>query len=288
MKRLFEPVKRLQSGFWWDYKVNIERDYKGYYHWHQCCEFMLVHKGKGTVVVNQQTYEIKPGMLFLFEPYQLHQVYAEVSSEQVYVRSIFYADAQRVRACLLPFPALKGRFDHMLTAAGTSHVYELGASAMLALEEIYERYNTSSQGGAVDHAEAVALLLIQLFYWLPEDTLHSDSREERTKRPLRYAEIVMNWIEEHYAEEAIMERLAKETHLTPNYLSRVFRQETGNSITSYLIARRIGQACRLLETTDLAVEQIGQKVGYANSSYFIHLFKSETGLTPLKYRRLHF
>lgn len=285
MRRLFEPVHQLQSGFWWDYKVCVERNYKGYYHWHQCCEFMLVHEGKGTVVVDQKTYEIKRGMFFLFEPYQLHQVYAEVSPEQPYVRSIFYADPVLVEECLRSFPALGGRFEQALDSSGEAHVYGLTASATAALEEVYGRYNVSAQGSAADRMEAVSLLLIQLFCWLPEEMLHDSARKKHVKRPLRYAEIVMRWIEEHYAEEAVMEQLAATTHLTPNYLSRVFRQETGSSITDYLIARRIRQACRLLETTDLSVEHIGQQLGYANTSYFIHLFKKETGLTPLKYRR---
>jgi YesN/AraC family two-component response regulator len=94
----------------------------------------------------------------------------------------------------------------------------------------------------------------------------------------------MRWIEEHYREEISLETLAEETHLSKFYVSRIFREETGSSITDYLTARRIKQACRLLQTTDLSVEQIGIRVGYPNASYFIQLFKKVVGVTPLKYR----
>lgn len=284
MKRLFEPVQRLQSGFWWDYNICIEQNYKGYYHWHQCCEFILVHEGQGTVVVGQRTYEIKRGMLFLFEPYQLHQVYADVSAEKPYIRSIFYVDSLIVEECLRLFPSLGEQFANILAASGKAHVYEMNTQIMVALEEVYVRYDSVWRNSMGENKEAMELLLIQLFCWLPHQSFCDDSEEQRFKRPVRYSEMVMHWMEDHYAEEGLMERLSEATHLTPNYLSRVFRQETGSSITDYLIAKRIRKACWLLETTDVTVEQIGQQIGYANTSYFIHLFKRETGKTPLKYR----
>ncbi|WP_039790620.1 helix-turn-helix domain-containing protein, partial [Paenibacillus riograndensis] len=52
-----------------------------------------------------------------------------------------------------------------------------------------------------------------------------------------------------------------------------------------LTARRIKQACRLLSTTDMPVEQIGIAVGFPNASYFNQLFKRVLGTTPLKYRK---
>ncbi|CAH1058021.1 hypothetical protein [Paenibacillus pseudetheri] len=55
MKQLLKPVifeehKTLIG----DYKIYTDDYYKGYYHWHQCCEIMFVHAGQGNVVVNQQ------------------------------------------------------------------------------------------------------------------------------------------------------------------------------------------------------------------------------------------
>ncbi|MFD2878690.1 helix-turn-helix domain-containing protein [Paenibacillus rhizoplanae] len=64
-----------------------------------------------------------------------------------------------------------------------------------------------------------------------------------------------------------------------------FHQETGGRLVDYLTARRLKQACRLLETTDLTVERIGRTVGFPNSSYFNQLFKRVLGLSPLQYRK---
>lgn len=65
MKQLFEPVLfDYRQLLIWEYQIYTDDHYKGYYHWHQCCEIMFVHRGQGSIVVNQQMYDIRPGMLF--------------------------------------------------------------------------------------------------------------------------------------------------------------------------------------------------------------------------------
>lgn len=65
MKQLFEPVIFTDhKSLIWDYQLYTDDYYKGYYHWHQCCEIMYIHSGQGNVVVNQQMYDIRSGMLF--------------------------------------------------------------------------------------------------------------------------------------------------------------------------------------------------------------------------------
>lgn len=93
MKQLFEPVVfEEHQTLVWDYIIYTDDYYKGYYHWHHCCEIMFVHGGQGNVVVNQQMYDIRRGMLFFFQPYQLHRIYSEFSPACPFERSIFYID----------------------------------------------------------------------------------------------------------------------------------------------------------------------------------------------------
>lgn len=94
----------------------------------------------------------------------------------------------------------------------------------------------------------------------------------------------MQWIEAHYADQVSLDDLAEALHLSKFYVSRVFSQETGSSITDYITTRRIKQACRLLQTTILPIEHINE-IGFPNASYFIRLFKHVVGMTPLKYRK---
>ncbi len=96
---------------------------------------------------------------------------------------------------------------------------------------------------------------------------------------------VKKYIGEHYAEELTRDDLAQLVYLNPDYLSRIFRNETGESLSNYLIRFRIDQAKELLLSTDLPIHQIACSVGYTNFSYFAKLFRKYTQCTPNEYRK---
>ncbi|MFB9327351.1 AraC family transcriptional regulator [Paenibacillus aurantiacus] len=290
MKRLFDPILFDGKRETWYYRSSSDRHFNGYYHWHQCCELLFVHEGKGRIVVNRQSYEIRRGMLFFFQPYRLHHVHANVSVESPYVRSVLYVEPSALAAALRPFPRRQAFFDERVQNRDAQAVYDLGDLAD-QVEWMYARYEAGRMldEGEAWRAEELTVLMLQLLQAMEEgavrgqDRLSSDGGDEPLRSP-RYSERVMQWIEQHYAEDFSLARMAEELHLSKFYVSRLFRQETGSSITDYLTARRIKHACRLLRTTTLPVERIGAEVGLPNPSYFIQLFKREVGRTPLKYR----
>ncbi|WP_127533380.1 response regulator transcription factor [Paenibacillus kobensis] len=94
------------------------------------------------------------------------------------------------------------------------------------------------------------------------------------------------YIEEHLDEDISRERLADYVYLNPAYLSRLFRKETGQSITDYTTDRKIVRAKAELENGNNRISDIAVSVGYSNFSHFSKLFKKATGLTPQEYRRI--
>lgn len=73
---------------------------------------MFVHGGQGNVVVNQLMYDIRRGMLFFFQPYQLHRIYSEVSPACPFERSIFYIDPHVAENLLVGFSKRKLYSQH--------------------------------------------------------------------------------------------------------------------------------------------------------------------------------
>lgn len=284
MNKLFERVPLEGTSIFWDYGIRLEHNFKGYYHWHQCCECVLVHEGSGSVVLNQMTFQIRRGMFFFFQPYQLHQVYADVSFEHPYDRSIFYVDPYLVEELLRIFPGRRGRFEALWQDKSRTHAYDL-AQGTEGMENVFHRYDKAHKSGRGEEGEELTVFFLELLNHLPDSAYAGNKAlPQEEKRTVRYSERVMGWIEAHYRERISIDRLAEELHLSNNYISRIFREETGTSITDYLTARRLKQACRLLENTDMPVSQIADDIGYENPSYFIHLFKKVMGITPLRYR----
>ena len=69
------------------------------------------------------------------------------------------------------------------------------------------------------------------------------------------------------------------------YLTRVFKEQFGLSVTSYLVQLRITQAKRLLRFSDASMEAVAQECGLHDANYFSRLFKKIEGITPGEYRR---
>ncbi|MNI36125.1 HTH-type transcriptional regulator YesS [compost metagenome] len=79
-------------------------------------------------------------------------------------------------------------------------------------------------------------------------------------------------------------KIAELIDMSPAYLGRIFKKLTTQSIPDYLNEYRIVQAKELLAKTHDSIEEISQKTGYNNSTYFYKVFKKYTGITPAEYR----
>ena len=65
----------------------------------------------------------------------------------------------------------------------------------------------------------------------------------------------------------------------------MFKEHTGRCFTDYLAEQRINLAVDLMQTTDLSLAQIGEKVGYGDPNYFSRVFKKRKGVGPREYSR---
>ena len=78
--------------------------------------------------------------------------------------------------------------------------------------------------------------------------------------------------------------LAAMQNISPSYLSALFKQEVGETLTEYVNGKRIKRAMQLLETTKMQVQNVAQNCGILDVHYFSKIFKKTTGMTPKEYR----
>jgi two-component system response regulator YesN len=94
----------------------------------------------------------------------------------------------------------------------------------------------------------------------------------------------LDYIESEYASDLTLASLAEKLYINPNYLSKLFKTETGFTFSHYLTHYRIEQAKQLLQDTHLKIYQICKQVGYTDQAYFSRLFKASEGISPYEYR----
>ncbi len=114
-------------------------------------------------------------------------------------------------------------------------------------------------------------------------TSGDDTADKEQYRDVIYS--VFAYVEQHYSEEDLsLSKIADHIGLSPNHLSTVFKEETGQSFTKYLTDLRINTAKKLLDDSKKRSSEIAYMVGYPDPHYFSSVFKKQTGMTPSQYR----
>ena len=98
---------------------------------------------------------------------------------------------------------------------------------------------------------------------------------------------VANYIQHHMSELITAEKIAEELFLSRPYLSRKFKEETGESLTDFILKEKTEEAKRLLRYSDKSLTAIGSYLGFSSASLFSRVFKTYVGSTPSEYREKH-
>lgn len=116
-----------------------------------------------------------------------------------------------------------------------------------------------------------------------EDATQETDKQEAVKNRI-LAEQIREYIEKHYMEDICLQDVAAQFHYSDAYFCRFFKQNFDKNFIVYLSELRIEKAKELLADVTVNVKEIGQKVGYRDSSYFTKVFKRIVGVTPSEYR----
>ena len=120
-----------------------------------------------------------------------------------------------------------------------------------------------------------------------EKFFHTIVREQKQELEVENGHVMnaISYIREHYSEEIALSDLARICRVTPEYLSKIFYNETGINFSHFLQNFRISIAKRMLLTENCKVYEVAEAVGFHDQKYFVKIFKKLCGVTPSEYRR---
>ena len=121
------------------------------------------------------------------------------------------------------------------------------------------------------------LTLIMSESWHPEDAT--------TAKKKASVNDVKEYLDQNYGSKITLDGLATHFYINKYYLTKVFKEQYGQSITAYLLNVRITKAKQLLRFSEKSVEEIGFEVGLGAPHYFSQTFKSVEGVPPSVYRK---
>lgn len=96
---------------------------------------------------------------------------------------------------------------------------------------------------------------------------------------------IQTFVQEHFKEDIHLSSIAEVFHYSPSYLSRLYKEETNNNLSTYIIMIRLNFAKNLLRKTSMSIRDIAHESGFYSVKYFTQAFKKYNHeITPGQYR----
>lgn len=236
-------------------------------------ELILICSGSSEYLIHDKKVIIKPGDLLVYNADVVHD---EVSGPDMEVGSYCIAVGG------LHMPGLR---ENALIPDEAGYVFPTGkyfADLRCLFEMMFRTLSAGEPNAELFCSSLMHALLVSVL------TVTAGPRAE-SEKPLEEPHIlgrrIKEYIDKHYMEPITLQSMGEALHISPYYLSHVFKQMSGYSPVQYLLRRRIGEAQTLLITTDLSITRIAEMVGYDTQSYFNLQFTKNVGMPPNKFRQ---
>lgn len=244
------------------------------YHCHDFLELSYVISGKGRYKINNEHFEVKTGDLMLFNPGIYHREYV-TSTEILHEIHIGIKDF-----CLDNLPK-----DYLMEEGfyGIINFSKQGDNFLNCCKEIIAEQKKGEPGFDL----ILKILAMKLMVIVLRETRNYDINENHNSCTFESSEksnivrTIISFMNENYMHDISLDKISKNMYLSPVYISKIFKEETGDSPINYLIKIRLEQASYMLNSDNsMSIKEISKKVGYSDAYYFSKLFKKYYGFSP--------
>ncbi|MCM1569216.1 MAG: AraC family transcriptional regulator [Roseburia sp.] len=267
-------LEELNPTFLYTWKGTRFEDEKNY-HSHDHLEVAFIMSGTGRYHIEGEICNIQEGDLIILNPGVRHQALfvkeAEVPTTEFFVG---FSDIQisGLPANFLPAPD----DGYMLHTTGElrQKLFKI-CSSMEAEKAICRegRYFMLK-------AYLMQLLILVIREQCEPAAVGSGYAFESTNKKY-VVEQMLNYFEDHYSEKISLDQIAENMYLSPFYISRIFKSETGDTPIRHLINIRLEKAREILESGYAgSIQEVAALVGYDDAYHFSKLFKKHHGITP--------
>jgi len=120
--------------------------------------------------------------------------------------------------------------------------------------------------------------------WRVLGKMQADMQSEQNETVAYLVRRAQQYVEDHLTGDTSLQTVADHVRVHPVYLSRVYKSETGEGLSGYILRLKMEKAEKMLLDGSQKIHEIAEQLGYANPPYFIKVFKKHSGLTPKDFR----
>ncbi len=247
-------------------------------HSHDFVTMIYILSGACTYTIGNGIYHVKKGDMLIFGPDVSHGKTVG-PGEEIMELHIGFGNI-----CVDGLPR-----NHLI-AEGTPPVFNLQEyeqDFLSCCSDICTAQESNSPGCEL-MIKVHTMRLIILFLQVTRAGTHRSNRTQVAFDSSEKAVIVntlMKYLNENYMRQISLETISKSIYLSPAYISKVFRDEIGESPINYLIKIRLAKARELLLEGSHSIKSVARSVGYEDVYYFSKLYKKYNNISPSKVRK---
>lgn len=259
------------------FKVIILNGITQEYHWHKEMELIFLLKGNSTFEVRGKKYKVNEGDLFFVNSFDMHSVAAEEGEN---VMLILHFDPIFFDEYCPEFSSFYYEPNNDLSDKNNP-IYNKISTNLAELMVSIIKLNTGYKLKALNSIIEIVLILIQNFR--TEKQTENNSELYKQKR----ISDILKFIEDNYAYDISLNALAENVMVTPQYISKFFKNTLGITFVDYVNRLRINKSLNALLTTKKSIIDISIEYGFNDHKAYNRVFKKYYTMTPTEYRNFY-
>lgn len=248
------------------------------YHSHDHIEIAFILSGKGRYKIDDEIYSVEEGDLLILNPGVHHQALTDRSGKPTIEFFVGFTDV-----------AFREMEPNHFDIPGEPILHSSGdfRQKLFRIVSGMDAENATLKQGRYFMLRSYLIQMILLIIRERTEPLAQYQGYEFESAGKKYVvEQIINYFSDHYAEKISLDQIAENMYLSPFYISRVFKSETGDTPIRYLIDIRLEHAKEILESGNYtSIQEVASQVGYDDAYHFSKLFKKKYDMPPSKIKK---
>jgi len=265
-------------------------DYVGILHKHEFIEVVYVISGQATHCIGGKTYKVKRGDLFIVNSGTEHVFYENKDNREPFVAYDLmftpeFFDSGVMGSQQESFNKYYMFYSLFGEGKALPPFFSVTGSVYTTFGELFNKIYLEHRGCEKGYTEIIRAYLLQLIitiFRLDEERMSKEGNL-KNRQVVNY---IVDYIKENHTSHISVAQLAQMVYLSPDYLGKIFKKETGMTIGTMVQQVRIEKVCHLLASTDYTVAKIAEACGFEDMNFFYKIFKKHMGILPGEYRRM--
>jgi AraC-like DNA-binding protein len=253
---------------------------------HDGYEFFYVASGSMRVMIEDTLYILNTNEYILIPPMKWHQISSnKVLCSSMSICFLMNTPPPQIHLILENVATLSKQEQKILEFIGIEYIdnMENDGYFIKKMTAFSKQKNDYAFFQALkNQMEYLVILIVRDFLQHEED---QSSIASLSKKETDFSKNVLAYIDEHIAENISSKDLATYFKYSPAHFGRIFKQATGETVTSYILKAKIQKAMLLFASEPYTVQYVSDYLNFGCVQYFSKIFKRYTGLSPIEFKQ---